>query len=252
MILLHLSAAACYAAAMLRAQTHAPNTTPKPHQQPSADIIFLAAGMLLHTAALAVGYQSYPRWDIGVGASVFALFAAAPCRALTRPGIARIILMLFVALASIAPLAAQADNPAPGGLSLAHALLAMMAYALALATMLLWLELHISEKIQRKSGQAAPPLLQQEATCFRWLFVSFVLLTLTLLSGLLASGAFALTHKNLFAALTWIVFAVLLIGRHLRGWRGKSAKAGFAAGFIFLLLSYFGSAFVLQIILQRP
>ncbi|MGI9337640.1 MAG: cytochrome c biogenesis protein CcsA [Gammaproteobacteria bacterium] len=249
-ILLHLSAAAFYAAAMLRGQTAAQNTKPAA-TKPSADIIFLAAAMLLHALGLAINYQSYPRWDIGVGASLFALFAAAPCRALTRPGIIRISLLLFVALASLAPLAAQTNNPPPGGLSLAHALLAMASYALALATMLLWLELHLSEKIQRITGQAAPPLLQQEAACFRWLAVSFALLTLTLLSGLIASDGYALTHKNLFAALTWLVFAVLLLGRYLRGWRGRRAKAGFAAGFVFLLLSYFGSAFVLQIILQR-
>ena len=242
MILLHLSAAACYIAALLRAPAA---------KKTAADILFLAAGILLHSAALAINYLAHPRWDIGIGLSLVALFAAAPCCYLTRPGMTRRLLLFFILLAMFAPLAAQADNPAPGGLSLAHALLAIAAYALSLATMLLWLELHLSEKLQRTAANASPPLLSQEAECFRWLAWSFALLTLTLLSGLIASGAFALTHKNLFAALTWLVFAVLLMGRHLRGWRGRRAKAGFAAGFVFLVLSYFGSGFVLQIILQR-
>ena len=255
-ILLHLSAAACYAVAAWRATARAGVGAYR-----GADAVFLAAGMLLHAFALAADYREHPRWDIGVGLSLLALFAAVPGRAITRAGVARVVLMLFVLFASLAPLISQSDRPAPDGLSLAHALLAMTAYAFSLATMLLWLELHLSEKMQRMFGggdvaDAAPPILSQEAACFRWLAVSFVLVTLTLLSGAIAASAdggdiFALTHKNIFAALTWLVFGVLLLGRKFFGWRGGRAKAGFAAGFVFLLLSYFGSRFVLQVILER-
>ena len=255
-ILLHLSAAACYAVAAWRATARAGVGAYR-----GADIVFLAAGMLLHAFALAANYREHPRWDIGVGLSLLALFAAVPGRAITRAGVARVVLMLFVLFASLAPLISQSDRPAPDGLSLAHALLAMTAYAFSLATMLLWLELHLSEKMQRMFGggdpaTAAPPILSQEASCFRWLMVSFVLVTLTLVSGAIAARAnngdiFALTHKNIFAALTWLVFGALLLGRRFLGWRGARAKAGFAAGFVFLLLSYFGSRFVLQVILER-
>lgn len=217
--------------------------------------------MLLHAAALFANYQARPRWDVGIGLALLALFAALPGRMLTRPGAARLLLFVLVLLGSFAPAAVQTDWPAPGGFSLAHALLAMMAYAFSLATMLLWLELHLSEKMQRmfgggKESETAPPLLSQESACFRWLAVSFVFVTLALISGAVAAhiaggDILALTHKNLFAALTWIVFFTLLAGRRFYGWRGRRAKAGFAAGFVFLLLSYFGSRFVMQIILER-
>jgi ABC-type uncharacterized transport system permease subunit len=44
---------------------------------------------------------------------------------------------------------------------------------------------------------------------------------------------------------------VLLWGRHQLGWRGKTANRWILTGFAFLLLSYFGSKFVLEIILDR-
>jgi len=44
---------------------------------------------------------------------------------------------------------------------------------------------------------------------------------------------------------------VLLLGRHLRGWRGRIALRYTLAGFVFVVLAYTGSRFVLEVILQR-
>jgi ABC-type uncharacterized transport system permease subunit len=47
------------------------------------------------------------------------------------------------------------------------------------------------------------------------------------------------------------VFAALLVGRHLRGWRGRRATRWLYAGAVLLLLGYAGSRFVLEVLLQR-
>ena len=95
-----------------------------------------------------------------------------------------------------------------------------------------------------------------EILLFRLIQVAFVLLTLTLMSGLMFSEslfgkAFVFNHKTVFALLSWAIFAALLVGRHLRGWRGKMALRWTLAGFATLLLAYIGSRFVLEVLLNR-
>ena len=46
-------------------------------------------------------------------------------------------------------------------------------------------------------------------------------------------------------------FGLLLLGRRLWGWRGRLAIRLTLGGFILLLLSYVGSRFVLEVILNR-
>jgi ABC-type uncharacterized transport system permease subunit len=99
-------------------------------------------------------------------------------------------------------------------------------------------------------------LLTMEALLFRLIHVAFVLLTLTLISGVFFSEtlfgkALTFNHKTLFAFLSWVIFAALLVGRHLRGWRGRLALRWTLAGFGTLLLAYVGSRFVLEVILGR-
>ena len=101
-----------------------------------------------------------------------------------------------------------------------------------------------------------PPLLTMEKLLFRLIHIAFLLLTLTLLSGILFSEtlfgkALSFDHKTVFAFISWLIFAALLLGRHLRGWRGRHALRWTLAGFIALLLAYVGSRFVLEVILGR-
>jgi ABC-type uncharacterized transport system permease subunit len=51
--------------------------------------------------------------------------------------------------------------------------------------------------------------------------------------------------------IAWVIFAVLLVGRRLYGWRGRVAVRLTLAGFVFLVLAYFGSKFVLEVLLGR-
>ncbi len=95
-----------------------------------------------------------------------------------------------------------------------------------------------------------------ETLLFRLITVAFVLLTATLATGVLFSEtlfgkAFPLNHKTFFALASWLLFGVLLLGRHLRGWRGRVALRWTMGGFLTLLLAYVGTRFVFEVLLGR-
>jgi ABC-type uncharacterized transport system permease subunit len=95
-----------------------------------------------------------------------------------------------------------------------------------------------------------------EALLFRLIAIAFVLLTMTLVSGFAFSEtvfgkAFTFNHKTLFSIVSWLIFAALLVGRFVWGWRGRKALRWTMAGFFALLLAYVGSRFVLEVILGR-
>ncbi|MGH8751301.1 MAG: cytochrome C assembly family protein [Burkholderiales bacterium] len=101
-----------------------------------------------------------------------------------------------------------------------------------------------------------PPLLTMETLLFRIIKAGFLLLTLVLISGILFSEELfhkpaQFTHKTLFAFISWGIFAALLAGRKIYGWRGRIAARWTLAGFSALILAYLGSKFVLEIILHR-
>ncbi|WP_183674914.1 MULTISPECIES: inner membrane protein YpjD [unclassified Janthinobacterium] len=101
-----------------------------------------------------------------------------------------------------------------------------------------------------------PALLTMEKLLFRMIGLGFVLLSLTVLSGIVFSEQLFGTvlswdHKSVFTMMSWLLFAALLAGRRLRGWRGKTALSFTLAGFATLLLAYVGSRFVLEVVLHR-
>ena len=140
-----------------------------------------------------------------------------------------------------------------------HALLALLAYAAlavaALIAMLLWFQERALR--QRRLGgwlRALPPLVQLEELLFRSLGASFVLLTLALLTGVMFVEdllAQHLWHKTVLSVLSWIVLAVLLFGRWRFGWRGPRAVKLTLTSMLLLLFAFFGSKFVLEVVLHR-
>jgi ABC-type uncharacterized transport system permease subunit len=142
-----------------------------------------------------------------------------------------------------------------------HLLIAILAYSLftiaALhATLMSVVERRLHHIQDTKFTVNLPPLLTLESLLFRLLGLGFALLTLTLVTGVVFSEEIfhkpaELNHKTVFAVLSWIIYAVLLGGRRLRGWRGKLAVRWTWFGFVMLLLAYVGSRFVLEVILHR-
>ena len=98
-----------------------------------------------------------------------------------------------------------------------------------------------------------PALETMESLLFQLILAGFVLLTVTVLSGTVFSEQvfgqpFVLSHHVVLSVLAWLTFAVLLAGRRLFGWRGRSAIRWTLTGFVLLALAYFGTRFVLEVV----
>ena len=142
-----------------------------------------------------------------------------------------------------------------------HFLIAMVAYSLFTLAALHAIIMAVAERrLHRgeltRSLASLPPLLTMESLLFRLITIAFVLLTLTLASGIafsetLFGKALEFNHKTLFSILSWLIFAALLVGRYVWGWRGRKALRWTLAGFAALLFAYVGSRFVLEVVLGR-
>ena len=142
-----------------------------------------------------------------------------------------------------------------------HLLIALLAYSLFTIASLQALMMAVLEN--RLHGgrlpaylQSLPPLLTIERLLFRIIALGFVLLTLTLGSGMLFSEELVgqplkLNQKVVFGILSWCIYAALLAGRRIYGWRGRAALRWTLAGFVVLVLAYIGSKLVLEVGLHR-
>ncbi len=142
---------------------------------------------------------------------------------------------------------------------LLHAWLALLAYATlsvaALLAVFLWLQ---DRALRRREFhrwlRALPPLTELEMLLFRTIGVGFILLGGTLLTGVLFVDnllAQHLVHKTVLSVLSWLAFGALLLGRWRFGWRGAIAVRWTLAAMALLILAFFGSKFVLELVLHR-
>ncbi|BBI98616.1 ABC transporter permease [Ferrigenium kumadai] len=165
-----------------------------------------------------------------------------------------------VLLPEIFPAAHQLENTELFAFK-AHIAAAMLAYSLFTIAMLHAVLISQVEKRLHHATlprvlQNLPPLLTMETLLFRMIGIGFVLLSLTLASGVIFSEeifgkAWQFNHKVLFGFISWGVFAVLLWGHRFHGWRGRIAVRWTVGGFVLLLLAYLGSKFVLEVLLGR-
>lgn len=139
-----------------------------------------------------------------------------------------------------------------------HWALGIASYGLfAAAVVHAWLMQRMEHTIRQAAEPAAGlPLLTLERLTFRFVGAGFVLLSATLLAGIFFSEIlygqpWRWDHKNVFSILSWVAFALLLVGRARFGWRGRKAVRVLYFGSLLLLLAYVGSRFVLEVILRR-
>jgi ABC-type uncharacterized transport system permease subunit len=140
-----------------------------------------------------------------------------------------------------------------------HAWCALLAYSTLAIAALLALMLWLQERALRRREfhgwlRALPPLTELESLLFRSITVGFVLLSATLLTGVLfVEDLFAqhLVHKTVLSVLSWLAFGALLIGRRRYGWRGTIAVRWTLVAMVLLGLAFFGSQFALELVLQR-
>lgn len=163
-------------------------------------------------------------------------------------------------LSVVAILSAQfSDSPARSAdpALLAHVLLALLAYGLlTIATLQALLLGFQNYQLKHKHAtgvvQLLPPLQTMEGLMFELLWAGEGLLTLLIISGLLYTDdliAQNQAHTMAFSVIAWVIYAVLLWGRHRLGWRGKMAVRWTLGGFVALMLAYFGTQLIYQVVL---
>jgi len=198
---------------------------------------------------------------IEISTLIFAVIALLAIISSARRPLGNLILGVFplAALAIILSLTVESNYPAqqidPGIAS--HILLSVVAYSLftlaaVQAAFLAFQNYQLRHKHAASVIKRFPPLQDMERLLFELIWVAQGLLSLGIVAGFMFVDDLTtqgLPHKMFFSVLAWIVFAVLLWGRHQLGWRGNTAIRGTLAGFVCLLLGFYGSKFVLEFIL---
>ncbi|MEH6448737.1 MAG: cytochrome c biogenesis protein CcsA [Oleispira sp.] len=143
-----------------------------------------------------------------------------------------------------------------GGLGL-HIILSILAYSILVIASIQAILLYMQNK-QLKSHntsglvKALPPLQTMDALLFEMIWVGMVLLTAAFVIGwpyIVDIQGQHLLHKTALSIMSWLVYATLLFGRFRFGWRGITASRWTLVGTGFLVLAYFGSKFVLELVL---
>ncbi|HYW03840.1 MAG TPA: cytochrome c biogenesis protein CcsA [Gammaproteobacteria bacterium] len=141
----------------------------------------------------------------------------------------------------------------------AHILISVLAFSLLALAMAQAILLSVQERSLRHHQpggfiRALPPLQSMEEVLFQLLWTGFVLLSLALATGLLFVHNLVAQHlvdKTVLSFAAWLVFGILLFGRWRFGWRGRIAIRWTMGGGVALILAYFGSKFVLEMLLGK-
>lgn len=164
--------------------------------------------------------------------------------------------ILGLTLSLFAPSTYTPGTLTPGAES--HILLSILAYSVLTIAAAQALLVAVQDRHLRTHKQglmnALPPLQTMESLLFSLIGTGFVLLTLAIVTGFLTlNDLFAqhVAHKTVLTLAAWAVFAVLLTGRHWLGWRGPTAIRFTLWGFALLLLGFYGSKLVLELVLGR-
>lgn len=252
-IALYLGAAACRGL-----RSHEPAERRLPLALGALALVF--HGVAAAAMVFAGGGINFSLWPMAV-LTLFAVNLIVMASGLRKP-LHSLFVILFPAAALVLALATALNaSPASGnavspsiGVHVIFALLAFSLFTIAAGQALLLAYQDHQLKNHHPGGflRGLPPLQTMEALLFEVLWAGFILLSLALITGIVFIEDFwgqHLAHKAFFSLLGWLVFAVLLAGRHRLGWRGHTAIRWTLGGFVTLLLAYWGSKFVLEVIL---
>ena len=149
-------------------------------------------------------------------------------------------------------------NPLTWQLKL-HAVLSLVAYSFLAAGAVLAITSLVQDAQLRAArvswlSSVLPPLLATERFLATLTVSGFVFLLLAVTSGFVfVDNMFAqhLTHKSALSLGALFIFGLLVVGRQLSGWRGRRMLHLYLTGFAVLVLAYFGSKLVLELVLGR-
>ena len=236
----------------------------------------LQRSTLLGLSSLALALHGFAAWsaiqtpagiNLGffkISSLIFWLVNLAFLLSLLRRPLENLLVILFplaglsVLISSLAPgNSSPMDNIAPG--LLLHITTSVLAYAVLTiaacqAAVVAAQDYQLRHRHTIGIVQILPPLELMETMLFEIIWVGLTLLTLSILSGMVfLEDMFAqhLVHKTVLSICAWWVFAILLWGHRQLGWRSQTAARFTLAGFAVLMLAYFGSKLVLELILGR-
>lgn len=247
------------------------NNDPRLIPRPNASVAWtIGVAIVCHASAVFPGINNLAALNLALGSTIsivalviVALFLVSAVR---QPILALALFVLPVAAAAVAIGSMFPGDPHPlrltSGLALAHSLVAGLAYAFLSLAVTQAVLARVQERSLRQRHalgmiRSLPPVETMETLLFQLITVGFVLLSITLLSGIgfssqLFGKAFVFNHHTVLSLLAWCSFATLLGGRLFAGWRGQFAVQWTLASFILLLLAYFGTRFVLEVLLAQP
>ncbi|MGH8446264.1 MAG: cytochrome C assembly family protein [Solimonas sp.] len=215
------------------------------------------SGYIFHGGSITIGFNeaiSLFAWQSAL--LLWALCFREPLRVL---GIAIYPLAAVAALTGILWPSPSSDIPIGDWKARIHIVLSLFSAGLltlaAVQSILLATQDRLLHRHQlTQMARALPPVQTMERLLFQLIGIGFVLLSLTLLSGLWFIRdwlAQHLAHKTILSITAWLIFGTLLWGRVRYGWRGRTAIRWALAGYATLILAYFGSKLILEEILGR-
>jgi len=227
-------------------------------------LVLAGAAVLIHAGTLLSAHRGSLDLHFFSALSLMACVVSALTLVVNiwRPvaGLGVIVFPLTALLLALDTFAAPATAPLPLEWQIKlHVTVALLAFSVLSIAAALAILLAVQERAlrHRQVGswmRALPPLTLTETLMFRLIGAGFLLLTLTLLTGILfVDNLFGqhLIHKTVLSIIAWLVFGTLLIGRWRHGWRGRSAVNLTLVGMGVLLLAFFGTKAVLELILHR-
>lgn len=227
---------------------------------PAALGFVLHGGLMIALVSQSSGFDIsfYNALSLAAFAIVFLLLVFAALRPVEMLGIGLFPIAALSVIAGELLGDSVASMPVRGELQL-HVVTSLLAYGVlsvgAMQAILVGTQAHLLRTHQPGGFvRALPPLNRMEVLLFQLLAIGFALLSIGLLSGFVyLQNMFDqhLVHKTVLSLAAWMVFGVLLLGRYVWGWRGVRAVRWTLAGLAFLLLAYFGSKFVLELLLQH-
>ena len=128
----------------------------------------------------------------------------------------------------------------------------LLSIAAAQALLVAFQDYHLRKHRLRTIIGIFPSLETMETLLFQMISLGLILLSVSLVSGsFFISDRLSrhLVHKTILSILAWMLFAILLWGRWKFGWRGRKAIRWTIAGLILLMLAYFGTKTVLELVL---
>ena len=160
---------------------------------------------------------------------------------------------LSIIAALLLPAHTSISEPLSLGLTI-HIILSMLAYSLLSISALISILLGIQDYQLHHHQQGLllkllPPLQTMERLMFKLIEFGFLLLSFAVCSGFMYADDW-FTHKIIFSVIAWLVFLILLLGRHFAGWRGQKAIRWTLAGVTSLMLAFFGTKIVFEFILS--